>query len=310
MSWIDLNKTLEDEKVMLVPMEMQHFEKLETVAQYQAIWEHYVVDMSTTKRRREWFANALKEKDTGSQQPYVIIDKTTNQIIGSTRLMDIVEKHKKLEIGSTWLHPNYWGTNINLKCKLLLLIYCFEELKVNRVLLKTDERNIRSQKAIKKTGAKFEGIIRNELIRYNGTQRNSTYFSIIVDEWDEAKEILLSHLNQSTQQSNKAYLAEYAWGDGCKSVVLSDEVELSIKRELMPVGAAEQLHFHVQSKQFFYVLNGVATFYVEDKKRMISSHAGLLIYSHEKHFVKNEGNEQLEFLVVSSPSTNTDRINV
>ncbi len=105
--------------------------------------------------------------------------------------MDIQPNHKKLEIGWTWLHPDYWGTEVNLECKLLLLTYCFEELKTYRVQFKTDENNIRSRKAIEKIGGKFEGILRHDMIRDNGTKRNSAYFSIIDSEWGDVKRALV-----------------------------------------------------------------------------------------------------------------------
>ena len=101
--------------------------------------------------------------------------------------MDIQPTHKKLEIGWTWLHPDYWTTKLNLECKYLLLTYCLEQIEAFRVQLKTDENNIRSRKAIVKIGGQFEGIIRNDMIRDNGTKRNSAYFSIIDSDWPMIK---------------------------------------------------------------------------------------------------------------------------
>jgi RimJ/RimL family protein N-acetyltransferase len=109
--------------------------------------------------------------------------KQTGKIIGSTRFMDIQSRHKKLEIGWTWLHPDYWATAVNPECKLLLLDYCFETLRTSRVQLKTDENNLRSRKAIEKIGGHFEGILRNDMIKENGIKRNSASFSIIEEEW-------------------------------------------------------------------------------------------------------------------------------
>jgi RimJ/RimL family protein N-acetyltransferase len=56
-----------------------------------------------------------------------------------------------------------------------------------RVQFKTDENNLRSRKAILKIGAQFEGVLRNDMIRDNGTKRNSAYYSIIEQEWPSAK---------------------------------------------------------------------------------------------------------------------------
>ena len=124
----------------------------------------------------------MNEKEKETQFPFVIYHKVHKKIIGATRFLDIQAQHKKLEIGWTWLHPNYWGTTVNLECKLLLLTYCFEKLNAIRVQFKTDENNIRSRKAIEKIGGKFEGILRNDMLRDNGTKRNSAYYSIIDSE--------------------------------------------------------------------------------------------------------------------------------
>jgi len=187
MSWFKPNTILNGELLDLVPLEEKHFEELELLAREKSIWEFIPIDMSSSEKCFKVFANALVERDLGTQIPFVIFHKKENRIIGSTRLMNMEAKHKKLEIGWTWLHPEYWATAVNLECKLLLLTFCFEELNVNRVQLKTDENNIRSQKAIKKIGAQYEGILRNDWIRDDGTNRNSVYFSIIKSEWENTK---------------------------------------------------------------------------------------------------------------------------
>ncbi|HAT3993068.1 TPA: GNAT family N-acetyltransferase, partial [Elizabethkingia anophelis] len=105
----------------------------------------------------------------------------------STRLFEIYPADKKLEIGWTWITKDYWGTTINLECKLLLLTYCFETLKTNRVQLKTKDTNFRSRKAIEKIGGIFEGILRKDKIVSDGTTRNAAYYSILDDEWEQAR---------------------------------------------------------------------------------------------------------------------------
>jgi RimJ/RimL family protein N-acetyltransferase len=188
--WIKPATTLKGELIELHPLEKNHFEELAVLAAEKRIWEFIPVDMSTREKWFQAFDKAINERAKGSQLPFVIFHKQENKIIGSTRLMNIEPEHRKLEIGWTWLHPCYWATAINLECKLLLLTFCFEELKAIRVQLKTDENNIRSQKAIVKIGAQFEGILRHDWIRENGTIRNSAYFSIINTEWKNVKKNL------------------------------------------------------------------------------------------------------------------------
>ncbi len=49
---------------------------------------------------------------------------------------------------------------------------------------------MRSRAAIRKIGAKYEGTLRNERIRYTGEVRSTAIFSIIEEEWPEVKRML------------------------------------------------------------------------------------------------------------------------
>ncbi len=190
MNWIEHPLTIKGTHADLISLEPKHFSDLETVAQDKRIWQFYAYDGSDPTTLRSTLESGLADRGKGLQFPFVIFHKQQNRIIGSTRFMDIQPKHKKLEIGTTWLHPDHWGTVINFECKLLLLTHAFEELGTLRVQFKTDENNIRSRKAIEKVGGKFEGILRNDMLRDNNTRRNSAYFSIIEEEWSDVKKML------------------------------------------------------------------------------------------------------------------------
>lgn len=189
-TWVNQDTAIRGEFVDMTPLEEYHFGELISLANDGRIWEHYIYDGTNPVKLREILLSALKDKEIGTQFPFVIIDKSSGNIIGSTRFMDIVPAHRKLEIGSTWLHPDYWATIVNLESKLLLLTHSFEQLGTFRVQLKTDEKNIRSRKAIEKIGGAFEGILRNDLLRDNGTHRNSAYYSFIDAEWPVKKQAL------------------------------------------------------------------------------------------------------------------------
>ena len=195
MNWIPSNTLLTGDTVDLVPLSVLHFDELIKIARDQRIWEFYSFDMSTDEKVRLRLAEALTLKEGGIQFPFVIIHRKDHKVIGSTRFLEMNQKNRKLEIGWTWLHPDYWATDVNLECKLLLLSFCFEHLNTVRVTLRTDENNIRSRKAIEKIGGKFEGILRHDWIRDNGTLRNSAYYSLIHTEWGEAKRKLVSLVN-------------------------------------------------------------------------------------------------------------------
>ncbi|HXP50606.1 MAG TPA: GNAT family protein [Bacteroidia bacterium] len=186
-NWIPYPTTLSGETVELISLEKKHFAELELAASDKKIWEFYPFDCSNSETFLNYYNLGLIEREKGTQFPFVIFHKQHKKLIGSTRYLDVQPKHRKLEIGFTWLQPAYWATEVNLECKLLLLTHCFETLNTVRVQLKTDENNKRSQKAIAKIGAQYEGILRNDMLRDDGTNRNSAYFSIIDKEWTEKK---------------------------------------------------------------------------------------------------------------------------
>ncbi len=185
--WIKHPVILTGENVILKPLQKKHFDELYEAASDKSLWEFIPTDCSVKENFYESYTSALKQRKTGLHYPFVIIHKQSNKIIGSTRLFDLVPADKKLEIGWTWIQKAYWGTTINLECKLLLLTYCFETLNARRVQLKTKETNLRSRKAIQKLGAVFEGVLRKDRIQGDGTSRNTAYFSILDEEWPAAK---------------------------------------------------------------------------------------------------------------------------
>lgn len=181
--WVNQPERLEGKNVLLEPLTSDHFPELKILASDKRIWEFYSYDCSVPEVFDREFDKALEERAKNNQFPFVVFYKPHGRIIGSTRLLYLQPAHCKLEIGWTWLHPDYWHTAVNAECKSLLLTYAFETMKAIRVQLKTDEINLRSRKAIEKIGAKFEGVLRNDIIRDNGTYRSSAYYSILVDEW-------------------------------------------------------------------------------------------------------------------------------
>jgi RimJ/RimL family protein N-acetyltransferase len=108
-------------------------------------------------------------------------------VVGSTSYFGIVPKHKSAEIGYTWYSSDSQGTVVNPECKFLLLKHAFEDWGAVRVQLRTDANNAHSQRAILKLGAKFEGKMRNQGIRQDGSVRDSMLYSIIPGEWPMVK---------------------------------------------------------------------------------------------------------------------------
>lgn len=102
----------------------------------------------------------------------------------------------------------------------------------------------------------------------------------------------------------------YIWGNGCDSWVLNDSHNLSVKQEKMPAGTAEKLHFHERAEQVFYILKGEAVLYINNKKFLVKAGESISIQPESEHFISNESDDEVEFLVISSLSTHNDRIEI
>lgn len=201
-NWIPHPTILTGQVIELVPLEQSHFPQLLEAASDKKIWEFYPGDWSKKELFEKIYHSTLTLRDRGQEYPFVIIHKSTQKVIGSTRLMDIVPYDKRLEIGGTWLIPEYWATAINFDCKLALLTFCFEILHAHRVQLKTQHNNIRSWKAIEKIGGVYEGILREHILKEDGSYRSSAYFSILENEWEGVKNNLEMKLSEILKTLN------------------------------------------------------------------------------------------------------------
>jgi len=137
--------------------------------------------------------------------------KDSGTIVGCSSFFDYSEEHLRLEIGYTWIHPDWRGTFVNPEAKLLMIGHAIEDLAANRVQLKTDERNLHSQNAMKKLGLKFEGFLRNHMMMPDGYVRNTAMFSVIPPEWPAMKSQLLARLGYAAAD----------WDQACSSIATS-----------------------------------------------------------------------------------------
>lgn len=185
--WIKHPTILNGKIINLLPLEEKYLDTLFAAAADKRIWDFYTGDWSVYETFIKTYKNSLQQRDAGAEYPFVIFHKPAQKIIGSTRFLDITPYDRKLEIGGTWLMPQYWGTAVNLDCKLILLTFCFQTLKTKRVQLKTQHDNIRSRRAIEKIGGIYEGTLREHILKDNGTFRSSAYFSILDYEWETVK---------------------------------------------------------------------------------------------------------------------------
>ena|SRR5579872_6441680 len=127
-------------------------------------------------------------------RPFAMVLRRERRAIGVSAYFEIRPEHRGLEIGSTWIARQYQGTWVNPEAKFLMLRHAFEDLGAIRVELKTDSRNLQSQRGIEKLGAQREGVLRNHMIMPDGYLRDTVVYSIKVDEWPQVKKRLVQRL--------------------------------------------------------------------------------------------------------------------
>ncbi|USK56174.1 GNAT family N-acetyltransferase [Cytobacillus solani] len=187
---IEKDITLEGETVSLIPLELKDTELLYEALQSPEVWKYTWREINTVDDLEQVLIMAVKNKKEGKQIPFIIKDKRTGRVIGTTRIGDIDKVNRNVEIGWTWLSPEVWKTKVNTECKLLLLTYCFEELKVLRVQFSVSGQNVRSQKAVERIGATKEGNFRKHRVKADGTIHDNIFYSIIDSEWESVKQRL------------------------------------------------------------------------------------------------------------------------
>ena len=174
--------------VRLEPLQLAHSEALLETGEEASTWAYMAENPTRSPQAMQaWIEKTLREQEAKTCVPFVIVEQQTGTILGSTRYMDISRADRRLEIGWTWLAATVRRTGVNTECKYLLLRHAFERLAAIRVQLKTDSRNLRSQRAIERIGASREGVLRNHMIMPDGYYRASVYYSIIEEEWPRVR---------------------------------------------------------------------------------------------------------------------------
>src|SRR4051794_2882272 len=171
----DIQPVLENNQVILYPLQVGDFEELYAVASDPKIWEqHPNKDRWKEDVFRIFFEGAIQSKGA-----FKIIDKSTGKIAGSTRIYDYNEQDNSVLIGYTFFATEYWGKGINHSVKALMLDYLFQF--VSSVSFHIGANNIRSQIAICRLGAKKVG---EQEVAYFGELPKLNYiYRIEKEEW-------------------------------------------------------------------------------------------------------------------------------
>ena len=184
---VDFNLTLQTDKILLRPLISDDYMSFEKLTDDQSMWDYFTSDLSVKEELHDWIDNALNDIKNQTRLAFTIIDKNSGKPIGSTSFGNISSRDKRIEIGWTWICKEFQGTGTNNQVKYLMIKYVFEVLGYERVEIKTDVLNTSARKALRRIGAKEEGILRSHTLMTHGRRRDSIYYSILKSEWWEVK---------------------------------------------------------------------------------------------------------------------------
>lgn len=187
---------LENDVVQLRPLTNDDFDILSQFSlQEPELWTYSLVPAGGLENLRTYMDLAIKDKEARKSYPFIVYDKRTGKYAGSTRFYDYQEQHNTVQLGFTWYGKEFQGTGLNKNCKLLLLEFAFETLRLDRVEFRADASNALSIAAMKSIGCTVEGILRSNCKSLTG-RRDSIVLSILKIEWlDSIKKNLLNKIN-------------------------------------------------------------------------------------------------------------------
>lgn len=192
---------IETERVALRPVQINDYEAFKRIIFEPNIWSFYTIKYENENDLNGFFDRASNDYQSRSRCAFAIIDKSTNEIVGSSSFGNISPRDARLEIGWSWLCQSARGKGINTHAKLLMMEYAFETLKAIRIEFKTDVKNQSARKALIKCGATEEGILRSHTQMHSNRRRDTIFYSILDQEWPDIKQNIygqIKSLNNTT----------------------------------------------------------------------------------------------------------------
>jgi RimJ/RimL family protein N-acetyltransferase len=202
-TWVE-PVTLEGTTVRLEPLSLDHLPGLTTVGLDAEIWRWMPMFVQSPQDMRTLIEEAVADSEAGTTVPFATIELASGKPVGSTRYLSIEPRHRRLEIGWTWLAPPWQHTAVNTEAKLLMLRHAFDKLGALRVEFKTDALNDKSRAALLKIGATEEGTMRHHMVMPGGRRRDSVYYSVIEEEWPQVRQHLEARLARLGQGAGPA----------------------------------------------------------------------------------------------------------
>jgi RimJ/RimL family protein N-acetyltransferase len=171
----DLQPTLKGNLIELRPLKREDFDALFAAASDPLIWEQHPEDDRYKKEVfQRFFDGAIDSKGA-----FAIVERKSGRTIGSSRYCNLNPVESEVEVGWTFLERPFWGGSYNRELKSLMLDHAFRF--VDRVLFVVGEKNLRSQRALQKIGARF--LKKAQLPAHDGAMTPNLVFVITTSDF-------------------------------------------------------------------------------------------------------------------------------
>ncbi|MCI4353407.1 MAG: GNAT family N-acetyltransferase [Thermoplasmata archaeon] len=178
--------------IRLIPLSRNHIPALALAGKDPEIWQWMQYGYTGTEEAMGRHVDLLLARQAlESDLAFTILLRPDDRPVGMTRYLGIDRLNRNVEVGGTWLESGLWRSPVNSESKLLMLSNAFESEGCERVQIKTDLRNVRSQRAIERLGAQREGVLRQHMVRSDGTLRDSVVYSVLRAEWPAMRQRLV-----------------------------------------------------------------------------------------------------------------------
>ena len=176
-------------RVALEPLCQDHAPELARLVAVDDLYGHAHTYIPSPDDVPAFIASALGDAASGSTRAFVIrwldmplAQRATGNIVGCTRFFQLAPRHRRVQIGVTWLATHARRNGVNRAAKWLLLREAFEAMHLQRVEFFVHPANTVSRTALLGMGATFEGILRKHLY-INGAARDTAMYSVVDDDW-------------------------------------------------------------------------------------------------------------------------------
>jgi RimJ/RimL family protein N-acetyltransferase len=150
-------------------------------------WVVAVRGHDTPEKLSRYLGGFIEQDQKGLSLSVVARLAAGGEVVAISRFHSAPADFLRVEIGFTWIAEKWQRTFVNSELKRLMMEYAFGKIGVKRVEFSVDPINEKSNAAMLRLGAKFEGTLRKWRYLNERDLGNRNIYSILDEEWPGVK---------------------------------------------------------------------------------------------------------------------------